>query len=275
MWAFRKFYTGVLVAAAVFVGASGANANTYTPITNFVPDTTCASCNGNVQTGLISTFPTGTYTPTNGVDGVTGNTFGAPFTLGPSVLNFVQIYVPLTVTTNVSNVTNVFTLMNAYSPIPNTVVGTVEFLGTGGASDTFNLVAGTDIRDFYQNPLNIYANTINGTTTQNAFSCTDPSTCLGAGGTGNVQTGGQGDYRIDEQDFTLNASFVGQSLTQIIFTPNDNGDGTPILLGITAADITPSSTPLPGTLPFFASGLGALGLFGWRRKRKNAAALAA
>jgi hypothetical protein len=27
-------------------------------------------------------------------------------------------------------------------------------------------------------------------------------------------------------------------------------------------------TPLPGTLPLFATGLGALGLFGWRRKRK-------
>jgi hypothetical protein len=35
------------------------------------------------------------------------------------------------------------------------------------------------------------------------------------------------------------------------------------------------STPLPAALPLFASGLSALGLFGWRRKRKNAAALAA
>jgi len=35
-----------------------------------------------------------------------------------------------------------------------------------------------------------------------------------------------------------------------------------------------SGTPLPATLPLFASGLGALGLIGWRRKRK-AAALAA
>jgi len=32
-----------------------------------------------------------------------------------------------------------------------------------------------------------------------------------------------------------------------------------------------SSTPLPAALPLFATGLGALGLLGWRRKRKNAA----
>ena len=37
----------------------------------------------------------------------------------------------------------------------------------------------------------------------------------------------------------------------------------------------PASTPLPGALPLFATGLGALGLLGWRRKRKAAAALAA
>jgi hypothetical protein len=29
-------------------------------------------------------------------------------------------------------------------------------------------------------------------------------------------------------------------------------------------------TPLPATLPLFATGLGALGLLGWGRKRKNA-----
>ena len=38
---------------------------------------------------------------------------------------------------------------------------------------------------------------------------------------------------------------------------------------------TVSTTPLPAALPLFATGLGAMGLFGWRRKRKNATALAA
>jgi hypothetical protein len=37
----------------------------------------------------------------------------------------------------------------------------------------------------------------------------------------------------------------------------------------------PTTTPLPAALPLFASGLGALGLLARRRKRKNAAALAA
>jgi probable HAF family extracellular repeat protein len=35
-----------------------------------------------------------------------------------------------------------------------------------------------------------------------------------------------------------------------------------------------AATPLPAALPLFATGLGALGLVGWRRKRKVAAALA-
>ena len=32
-----------------------------------------------------------------------------------------------------------------------------------------------------------------------------------------------------------------------------------------------SQTPLPAALPLFATGLGVLGLLGWRRKRKAAA----
>ena len=40
-------------------------------------------------------------------------------------------------------------------------------------------------------------------------------------------------------------------------------------------DYAAAETPLPAALPLFASGLGALGLLGWRRKKKNAASIAA
>jgi hypothetical protein len=33
----------------------------------------------------------------------------------------------------------------------------------------------------------------------------------------------------------------------------------------------PSTTPLPAALPLFATGLGGLGVLGWRRKKKSAA----
>jgi PEP-CTERM motif len=49
-------------------------------------------------------------------------------------------------------------------------------------------------------------------------------------------------------------------------TPANNAVGT-----ITAS---PATVPLPSTLPLFATGLGVLGLLGWRRKRKAAVAAA-
>jgi hypothetical protein len=39
---------------------------------------------------------------------------------------------------------------------------------------------------------------------------------------------------------------------------------------VTVDNLISNPTPLPATLPLFAGGLGALGLLGWRRKRKNA-----
>ena len=39
--------------------------------------------------------------------------------------------------------------------------------------------------------------------------------------------------------------------------------------------VTANATPLPGALPLFATVLGGMGLFGWRKKRKDAAAMAA
>ena len=52
------------------------------------------------------------------------------------------------------------------------------------------------------------------------------------------------------------------------------GDGALVVSSqvLPCQDCGPAPTPLPAALPLFASGLGALGLLGWRRKRKATAA---
>jgi len=53
-----------------------------------------------------------------------------------------------------------------------------------------------------------------------------------------------------------------------------NVTGNPVFFGLFAdgAASPVNATPLPAALPLFASGIGALGLFGWRRRRKAALA---
>ena len=53
--------------------------------------------------------------------------------------------------------------------------------------------------------------------------------------------------------------------------PNEQINGQTFVAGL-FGEISPSptsATPLPAALPLFATGLGALGLLGWRRKRKK------
>jgi hypothetical protein len=52
-----------------------------------------------------------------------------------------------------------------------------------------------------------------------------------------------------------------------------NGEIAQIYNNGTGLDL--AATPVPAALPLFATGLAGLGLFGWRRKRKDAAAIAA
>lgn len=52
-----------------------------------------------------------------------------------------------------------------------------------------------------------------------------------------------------------------------------NGNCIP-LTTFSVTDTLAAQTPLPAALPLFASGLGGLGLFGWRRKRKAQEAVA-
>jgi len=73
---------------------------------------------------------------------------------------------------------------------------------------------------------------------------------------------------------------AGSSSVTLSFasTVTSNGTSNPIpAFGPALDDVSiservgaPAETPLPAALPLFASGLGAMGLFGWRRRRKSA-----
>jgi hypothetical protein len=187
----------------------------------------------NIQSALISQFPTGVFTADNSLqtpfdiasDG-SGNNFYDGFTHDSA----------LTINVAIPDATNVYTLINAYAPYSGDQIATVEFIGSAGATETFTLVAGTQIRDFFQGT---YADSINGTTTENAFTVYDT---VGGAGSGDSSTGSYGTYNIDEQNFTLNPAFASQTLTEIVITDlggQQGGTDVPILLGATAQSAEP------------------------------------
>lgn len=197
---------------------------------------------GSIQENVVNTFPFGIFKANNelatpfkipstpggcGYSGIGVCNFYGPFGLNGNGLS-------ITITASIPNVTHVYTLMNATSPRAGAQIAMVEFFGSGGATETFPLVAGQDIRDYYQgNYANTLSNGIPGVRAVNAFSCVDPTTCLGSGGTGNVNTGLRGTYVLDEQQFSLSSAFQTQYLTKIVITATSNGNGAPVLLGIT------------------------------------------
>jgi hypothetical protein len=64
------------------------------------------------------------------------------------------------------------------------------------------------------------------------------------------------------QTYTL----TGPGIAFVTFTENVGSAGNYLAFD----DLTTSATPLPAALPLFVGGLGALGLLGWRRKKKAA-----
>ena len=195
----------------------------YTFITDFTK-------NNDIQTELIREFPTGIFTA--------NNSFATPFDITPNGNgnNFYDGFThgsALTINVAIPDATNVYTLMNAYAPLSSDQIATVEFIGSEGTTETFTLVAGNQIRDYYEG---VYANSINGTTTQNAFTVNGVTD----GPPGNE---GFGTFHIDEQDFTLSSAFASQTLVQIVITDLGNqrgGTDVPILLGATAQSADPS-----------------------------------
>ncbi len=65
--------------------------------------------------------------------------------------------------------------------------------------------------------------------------------------------------------FTQASQATGESFAELAMAPGDT-----TFKGVAFAPVD-SETPLPAALPLFATGLGGLGLLGWRRKKKAAA----
>ena len=89
----------------------------------------------------------------------------------------------------------------------------------------------------------------------------------GTSGGGLLLTNGTFNFRVYDYVDTFNN--YGDQLAWFV-----SSGYNPAIITVSAT-ISMSETPLPVALPLFASGLGALGLFGWRKKRKTGEALVA
>lgn len=143
----------------------------------------------------------------------------------------------LTVATNLSGATSVFTMMNSFWGTPGGPFLSVTFNATNGVSQRFDIFGNVDLRDYNQNAL--YTNSINGMMTQQVWN----------------NSSGQ---RLDMQRFDLDAAFANETLTSIVF--EDTGDE-----GLQRAFITGITVQVPA--PGSAIALGTLGLMATRRRR--------
>jgi hypothetical protein len=174
-----------------------------------------------------STFPTGSQSY-NGVAFDIPTTDNAWFADAAAHGQSGQVSVKIPV--NVKNVKTVYTLMNTIWGSKTKDLLTVTFTGTGGASWTYEIIEGSDTRDYNNGN---YLNTID---------CRLPNIpSKTAGKTGSVSAfkNGKG-QRLDMQIFELPTSFAGQTLVSVTIT--DNG-GPEVQRGFLAAMTVSTSVP--------------------------------
>lgn len=189
-----------------------------------------------------STFPTGSQTY-NGVPfdianvAITGGGYNNFWTGGGSTTAATATYTVTLTFNNILNVTNVYTMINTLWGTTNTNPTPLSIAfnaGNGGASYTKDLVGNVDVRDYN----NLDLNTINGTTTTNAFA------------------NGLGQY-LDMQDYVLPSYFATDGLASITLTEDG---ATSYEKAMFNALTLQTSVPEPMSLALLLSGMTALGV---------------
>lgn len=212
--------------------------------------------NANLQTYTNGTYyPTGPTTISIGgvgfnLAGYSGGGLGAIQLCASGCSSALSSFTEsVTINVNQPDVTTVYALINSAWGTYGDTVGSLLFTDSAGDTYTDTLVEGTNIRDHNNDSYNNISTDIYGTA------------CYGPGC----------QVRLDAYQITLPADFADNTLVSIAFScsgPCDAPDGAPFLAGLTA-----ETTPLPAALPLFVTGLGGLGLLGWRRTRRAQAAV--
>jgi hypothetical protein len=172
------------------------------------------------------------------------------------------------------------------SPSPGHAL-TFDFSFTGGCNVAGSPCTVTGEIDGLTNGTNVAATAvIIDTVSSPAFTLPSPlpfntfcgSNCLVTSNSFTVTAG-----VITAYDFDVTGTTTLWSLSLGVLAANEdtfsNGTGgsqiNVLSQGTTFTPVGTPTTPLPAALPLFASGIGAMGFFGWRKKRKNTAAIAA
>lgn len=250
--------TGGLVAGAVVLSLqSSAHADTFTYSSYTVPgeQTISITSPSNVYGGMGQIVLAGSAPSSAGItimawcldvytyllgDGYGGS---GPFTYNVSLLT--------PATTAIGFGTSDATLASESGLLTSTQIAQIGGLIAYGNANisTANVSAATQLAIWETEYGNLFSFTGVSTATQNqaATEIADLGTSIGL-----------------DPNVALLTAINGESNQTLAYDPN---------LG--SSHIDPSPTPLPGTLPLFAAGIGLVGLLGWRRKRNTVVSLAA